>query len=232
MKRIKILFLNFGIKNKGGRNFTGKITAPRKGDLVKKSYRFLDTKRNMYFLTGATILIPYLYDPNRSAHISLILYPNGIISYILAAEYIPSQKRVYNLSTRNYYKDNIGSSQFLKGIKNGSSIFNCELYPTKGSQILRGAGVSGIILKKLSQIDSRIIIKLKSGALRAFPSQSIASIGKSSNGDSFLIKKKKAGESRLQGIRPRTRPSAMNPVTILWVDVLKEVFIHKIGMAF
>lgn len=230
MKRIKIKPLSFGLKAHGGRNLSGAITAPRRKALVKRSYRYLDTKRHIPLHQGATIIRPYLYDPNRTGYISLIMFPNGVITYILAGAYSQDQKKISNLTNLSPYNENSGSAQLLQNIKNGTQIFNCELYHTKGGQLLDSAGVSGIILKKLSQSAFRTIIKLKSGALHSLPLNATANIGQTSNENHFLIKKKKAGQNRLKGRRPRSRPSAMNPVITLWVAALKVEYTRRTEM--
>ena len=208
MKYIKIAQLLFGLRHKGGRNSTGKITAPRRGALTKQLYRFIDTKRRIWSKDGATILSPYIYDPNRSSYITLIMFPNGVMTYIQAGNYSTGQQKIYNLSLMDIYDPN--SSQILKKIKNGSFISNCELHIYKGAQMLRSAGVSGLLLNKA--LNNSAIIKLKSGAIRKVSSQITTAIGVSSNANHFLINYKKAGRSRLNGQRPRSRPSAMNPV--------------------
>jgi large subunit ribosomal protein L2 len=64
-------------------------------------------------------------------------------------------------------------------------------------------------------------VKLKSGELRKLHSDCIASVGIASNTSHFLRKLKKAGDTRHLGLRPRSRPSAMNPVDLLWEVELK-----------
>lgn len=210
MKYIKISKLIFGLRNKGGRSNLGQITCPRRGALTKRMYRFLDIKRRIWAKEGAIILHKYVYDPNRSAYITLIMLPNGIMTYILGAQYPEDQQRIYNLILSDYTEK--GTSQSLKEIKNGSIIFNLEASTNNGFQYLKAAGVSGIILKKLSENNSRVVIKLKSGAMHAISSNATACLGITSNQNNFLINYKKAGRTRLKGRRPYTRPSAMNPV--------------------
>lgn len=210
MKYLKVKRLMFGLKQHGGRSYNGQITTPRRGSLTKRVYRYLDIKRRLWSQEGAVILYKYVYDPNRSSYISLIMLPNGIMTYILAGEYASNQKRIYNLS--NIQSNTIGYSQILKNLKNGMIVFNSEMTTGYGTQLLRAAGSSGLILKKYRHYNSRIVMKLKSGALRAISSNAIACVGIASNQNHFLINYKKAGKTRLKGKRPYTRPSAMNPV--------------------
>jgi len=100
---------------------------------------------------------------------------------------------------------------YLKDLKNGTLIFNCEIHPSMGGQILRAAGVSGLLLKKLST-RNLVYIKLKSGAIRAVSRNCISCIGVVSNPDNFLQNFLLAGKTRRKGWRPHIRPSAQNPV--------------------
>jgi len=226
MKYIKIKKLMYGLKQKGGRSNRGLITTKRRGSLTKKLYRYLDIKRTIWSNEGSLILYKYIYDPNRSAYITLLMLPNGIMTYILAGQYEKTQEKIYNLTVSQF--NNIGYSQILKKLKNGSIIFNNELFPSKGAQLLKSAGTSGVILKKLITDTSKIVLKLKSGALHSISSNAMGCVGMNSNQNHFLKDNKKAGTIRLKGRRSYVRPSAMNPVIILWVVVQKEVFIHKI----
>lgn len=206
MKYIKISKLLIGTHQKGGRS-KGEITAPRRGALTKRSYRYLDTKRRLWSQEGAAIIMQYIYDPYRTAHISLIMLPNGVVTYILAGQYSPNQQKVFNIYPQILVEN--GSSKKVGEIKNGNFIFNCELRANTGAQLLRSAGVAGVVLKKEWKMST---IKLKSGALRRIPSIALAASGFTSNPNHFIKKLRKAGENRNRGWRPRTRPSAMNPV--------------------
>ena len=98
MKRL--IKLSCGLYANGGRS-QGKISAPRHGSLIKRIYRFLDTNRTIFAGNNAKILLKYIYDPNRTGRITLIMYNNAILSYILAATYTLSQEMVSNLRAPN-----------------------------------------------------------------------------------------------------------------------------------
>ena len=66
----------------GGRNNSGKITTRHIGGGHKQKYRIIDFKRNKYDVPG--IIERLEYDPNRSAHIMLVLYKDGERRYIIA----------------------------------------------------------------------------------------------------------------------------------------------------
>lgn len=152
-----------------------------------------------------------MYDPNRSGMISLIVYPNGILTYILAANFSKTQTRILNLNEPKNPKDK-GWSNFIRLIPIGSIIFNIELLPGLGAKVVRAAGNSAVLLRNDSKFGDRILIKLKSGEHRLFSQNSVACLGVVSNQYHFLRRYTKAGTIRQYGFRPRVRPSAMNPV--------------------
>src|ERR671918_2223855 len=69
---------------KSGRNNNGHITTRHKGGGHKHHYRIIDFRRNK---DGIAAQVERLeYDPNRSAHIALLLYADGERRYIIAAK--------------------------------------------------------------------------------------------------------------------------------------------------
>lgn len=216
MKQIQLKNLSFGLRQKGGRTKFGPITSPRRGSLVKKLYRFLDTKRTIVTnRQGAIIIQHYLYDPNRSGLISLISTLNAIVTYILAPDYAKGQKKIFNLyklKKNTIIKKEKGWSNVVKNFSLGTILYNVEFFPGKGAQIARAAGNFVVLLRKEKKTKKRVIVKLKSGILRKIAQNTIASIGITSNHKYFLRNYKKAGTIRRYGVRPRVRPSMMNPV--------------------
>src|SRR4051794_7175810 len=74
--------LTEGLRQKGGRNNTGRTTVRWRGGGHKRRYRLVDFKRRK---DDAPATVERLeYDPNRTALIALIPYPGGEESYILA----------------------------------------------------------------------------------------------------------------------------------------------------
>ena len=69
---------------RSGRNNKGRITTRHRGGGHKKHYRVIDFKRNKDEIKGKVERIEY--DPNRSAHIALILYQDGERRYIIAPQ--------------------------------------------------------------------------------------------------------------------------------------------------
>ena len=70
------------IKKTGGRNVYGRLTVRHRGGGHKRQYRIIDFKRDKFEVSGKVIAIEY--DPNRSARIALVEYPDKEKRYILA----------------------------------------------------------------------------------------------------------------------------------------------------
>ena len=68
----------------GGRNNLGRITTRHIGGGHKQHYRKIDFKRNKDGIPAKVERIEY--DPNRTAHIALLLYADGERRYIIAPE--------------------------------------------------------------------------------------------------------------------------------------------------
>ena len=72
------------MKKASGRNNTGRITVRHHGGGNRTKYRVIDFKRSKFDVPATVKTLEY--DPNRSAHIALIEYADGVKSYILAPE--------------------------------------------------------------------------------------------------------------------------------------------------
>src|SRR6185369_13779786 len=69
-------------KRGSGRNNNGHITTRHKGGGHKHHYRTVDFRRNK---DGIAATVERLeYDPNRSAHLALLLYKDGERRYVIA----------------------------------------------------------------------------------------------------------------------------------------------------
>ena len=66
----------------GGRNNKGRITTRHRGGGHKQRYRIIDFKRAKDGIPAKVERIEY--DPNRSAHIALLLYADGERRYVIA----------------------------------------------------------------------------------------------------------------------------------------------------
>ncbi len=192
-------------KNKtGGRNNQGRITTRHVGGGHKHHYRVIDFKRNKDGIPGKVERIEY--DPNRSAHIALVLYADGERRYILAPKGVFAGDAVRSGVDAPMKP---GSCLPIRNIPVGSTIHNIELRPGKGGQIARSAGTSAQLVAREGAYAT---IRLRSGEMRKVPSDCRATLGEVSNSEHSLRQLGKAGASRWRGIRPTVRGVVMNPV--------------------
>ena len=196
--------LTFGKKSTGGRNNAGRITSRSRGAGHKNKYRMIDFYRKKDNLKAKVERIEY--DPNRSAHVALIKYEDGVLNYILA----PSKIKIGDEITSGKNKEiKVGNCMPLSDIPAGTNIHNIELSPKGGGKFVRSAGSYA----QISGIDQNYcIVKLGSGEIRKIINTARATIGSVSNSDHQNIKIGKAGRNRWKGKRPSVRGVAMNPV--------------------
>ena len=196
--------LTEGLRKKGGRNNTGRITARRIGGGHKRRYRMIDFKRNKYDMVGTVERIEY--DPNRTAFIALVNYEDGEKAYILAPQRIGEGDTVVSGKTVDIKP---GNAMPLANIPVGTIIHNVEMKPGKGGQIARSAGT---YVQLVGKDQGYAQLKLSSGELRLVRGECMATIGAVSNQDQQNIKLGKAGRKRWLGKRPAVRGVAMNPI--------------------
>ena len=188
----------------GGRNNNGRITTRHQGGGHKQLYRLIDFKRNKEGILGRVERIEY--DPNRTAHIALILYADGERRYILA----PNDFKVgMEITAGASSPIKSGNAMPLRNIPVGTIIHAIELKPGKGAQLARSAGA---YVQLIAREGDYATIRLRSGELRKVPVECKATIGVVSNNDHNLRSLGKAGASRWRGVRPTVRGVAMNPV--------------------
>ncbi|NNK32227.1 MAG: 50S ribosomal protein L2 [Xanthomonadales bacterium] len=188
----------------GGRNNTGRITTRHRGGGHKKHYRVIDFKRDKDGIAGRVERIEY--DPNRSAHIALVLYSDGERRYIIAPKGLRAGDPV--LSGREA-AIKPGNCLPLRNIPMGSVVHCVEMKPGKGAQLARAAGAAVQLVAREGQYAT---LRLRSGEMRKVPSRCKATIGEVSNSEHNLEKLGKAGAKRWRGVRPTVRGVAMNPV--------------------
>ncbi|HQW07058.1 MAG: 50S ribosomal protein L2 [Flavobacteriales bacterium] len=197
--------LTTGTNKSGGRNHSGKMTMRYIGGGHKQSYREIDLKRDKYGIPAVVKTIEY--DPNRTARIALLFYADGEKRYMLAPNGLKVGQEV--LSGRSGVAPEVGNTLPLSEIPLGTVVHNIELQPGKGGSIARSAGT----FAQLSAREGKYAtLKMPSGELRMILVACLATIGTVGNSEHMLQKSGKAGRSRWQGRRPRTRPVAMNPV--------------------
>jgi len=191
-------------KKKAGRSF-GQIAVRHQGGGEKKFYRLVDFKQDKFDIPG--VIKALEYDPNRSAWLALVYYPDGEKRYILAPKGLKVGEQI--ISSKNKIEAKIGNRMPIKYIPSDFSIYNLELKPGQGGKIVRSAGTGAIIMaceKGFAQV------KLSSGEIRLIPENCLASIGQVSNPEWRQVRWGKAGRMRHRGIRPSVRGKAMNPV--------------------
>ena len=191
------------LQKNSGRNNQGKITVRHQGGGSRKKYRLVDFKRNKDGIVANVVGIEY--DPNRTANIALIAYADGLKSYILAPEGLKVGTKLMNGPTAEV---RVGNCLPLENVPVGTQVHNVELYPGKGGQLVRSAGMSAQLMAKEGKYAT---LRLPSGEMRMVPIICRATIGVIGNGDHNLVKIGKAGRKRHMGIRPTVRGSVMNP---------------------
>lgn len=191
-------------KKSGGRNNLGRITSRHRGGGHKRMYRIIDFKRDKRGVAAKVTAIEY--DPNRSARIALLQFPDGERRYIIAPEGV---KIGTSLMSGPDADIQVGNALPLRNIPVSTFVNTVEMIPGKGGQIGRSAGNS---LQLMAKEGDYATLKLPSGEVRKLPLDCYATIGIVSNGDHQNISVGKAGRSRWLGIRPQTRGMAMNPV--------------------
>lgn len=194
------------LKKTGGRNVNGRITCRYRGGGHKRRYRVMDFKRSRIDEQAEVIGIEY--DPNRSARIALIQYPDGEKAYIIAPlELQPGNKILSTIDKEVEMKP--GNCMPLRRIPLGSAVHNIELKPGKGGQIVRSAGTSAQVMAKEGNV---AFIRMPSSEVRKFPIECRATIGQIGNPDHESRSLGKAGRMRWSGRRGGVRGVAMNPV--------------------
>jgi large subunit ribosomal protein L2 len=188
----------------GGRNNQGRITTRHKGGGHRRHYRIVDFRRNKDGIPGR--IERFEYDPNRSAHLALVLYADGERRYILAPKRVAIGAPIMSGSEAPI---RAGNALPLKSIPVGSQVHCLELKPGKGAQLARSAGASVQIVAREGEYAT---VRLRSGEMRKIHVTCRATIGEVGNDEHNLRKLGKAGATRWRGIRPTVRGVAMNPV--------------------
>ena len=147
----------------GGRNNTGRITTRHRGGGHKKHYRVIDFKRDKDGIVGRVERIEY--DPNRSAHIALVLYTDGERRYIIAPKSLRAGDKVVSGRDASIKP---GNCLPLRNIPMGSVVHCVEMKPGKGAQLARSAGAAVQLIAREGQYAT---LRLRSGEMRKVPSR-------------------------------------------------------------
>ncbi len=189
-------------KKKAGRNSYGKITVRHQGGGNKQKYRIIDFKRQT---EGPATVIGIEYDPNRTAYIALVQYEDGKKAYVIAPAGLKDGDVIYSGADADIKP---GNTLPINSIPVGTFIYNIELYPGKGAQLVRSAGTAAQLMAKEN---GQAQVRLPSGEVRIIRLDCKATIGQIGNIEHDTVKLGKAGKTRHLGIRPTVRGSVMNP---------------------
>ncbi|TVQ81176.1 MAG: 50S ribosomal protein L2 [Phycisphaeraceae bacterium] len=203
----------------GGRNHHGIITVRGRGGGHKRMYRKIDFRRaDRIDIPGEVIAIEY--DPNRTCHIALVQYEDGVKRYILAPKGIRARVTDESgkvvtpgtkiLASNEAIEPSVGSSMKMKYIPTGLEVHCVELTPGKGGQMCRAAGMSARLTNREGRYATLV---LPSGEIRRVSVECRAIIGEVGNSDHANRRLGKAGKSRHLGRRPKTRGVAMDHAT-------------------
>lgn len=192
------------IKKTGGRNNSGRMTMRYIGGGHKQKTRLIDFKRDRFGIPAVVKSIEY--DPTRTARIAKLYYADGVKSYIIAPHGIKVGQTV--ISGDNIAPE-VGNALPLSKIPIGTIIHNVEVKPGGGASIARSAGS---FVQLVAREAVYATLKMPSGEMRNVLVRCLATVGAVSNAEHMNESVGKAGRNRWRGVRPRTRPVAMNPV--------------------
>jgi large subunit ribosomal protein L2 len=187
-----------------GRNHHGRVTVRHQGGGHKRYYRIIDFKRDKDGIPGRVERIEY--DPNRSAHIALVLYADGERRYIIAPKGVAAGSEVMSGPDAPIKP---GNCLPIRNIPMGSTLHCIEMQPGKGAQLARSAGAA---VQLVAREGEHATLRLRSGEIRKVPTDCRATLGEVGNSEHNLRSLGKAGAKRWRGIRPTVRGVAMNPV--------------------
>ncbi|HEX9585512.1 MAG TPA: 50S ribosomal protein L2 [Gammaproteobacteria bacterium] len=188
----------------GGRNNAGRITTRHRGGGHKKRYRIIDFRRDKDGVPGRVERIEY--DPNRSAHIALVLYADGERRYIIAPKGVSAGDELLSGSVAAIKS---GNALPLRNIPVGTVVHCVEMKPGKGAQLARSAGAAVQLVAREGMFAT---LRLRSGEIRRVPLECRATVGEVGNSEHGLESLGKAGAARWRGRRPTVRGVVMNPV--------------------
>ena len=187
-----------------GRNNHGRVTTRHQGGGHKHHLRTIDFRRNK---DGIAAKVERLeYDPNRSAHLALLLYADGERRYVLAPKGVSTGTQLMSGAEAPIKS---GNALPLRSIPVGTTVHCIEMLPGKGAQLARSAGASAQLLAREGTYAQ---LRLRSGEIRKVHVDCRATIGEVGNEEHNLESIGKAGRKRWRGVKPTVRGVAMNPI--------------------
>lgn len=197
--------LTYNKQRAKGRNCYGRITSRRRGGGHKRLFRDIDFRRNRFDMPAKVERLEY--DPNRTAHIALIVYADGVKNYIPVPRGLAVGDTVVSSMSKQEFTP--GNNMPLRFIPPATVVHSIELVPGAGAKIARSAG-AGVQLMAVE--GDKATLKMPSGEVRYVHADCRATIGQVGNLENANIKMGKAGRNRWLGRRPRVRGMVMNPV--------------------
>jgi len=192
------------LPRKSGRNHHGVVTVRGRGGGVKRMFRKIDFKRaDRNGIEGRIVAVEY--DPNRTSHIALVEYTDGVKRYIPHPLGLKVGETI--LADVKPIEPKPGNCMAIRDIPTGLDVHCVELQPGKGAQMCRSAGTYARLTNKEGDYATLV---LPSGEIRRIPVLCRATIGQVGNPDQILRWYGKAGLSRKIGRRPKTRGVAMH----------------------
>jgi large subunit ribosomal protein L2 len=196
-----------GIKETGGRNFLGRVTIRGQGGGDKRLYRYIDYYRR---LNQFGMVVSILYDPNRTCKIGLVLFENGLSSFILIQKDVIIGQIVY---IGSYLEDKAwviksGFALSLYQMPLYSILSNIEFKPLLGKSLCRAADTNCMLV---GVYKNKGVLKLNSGWELHLSLNCISSFGSMSTRLENNICIEKAGKNRSLGFKPKVRGVAKNP---------------------
>ncbi|MDX2116413.1 MAG: 50S ribosomal protein L2 [Planctomycetota bacterium] len=192
------------LPRKSGRNNQGKVVVRGRGGGVKRMYRKIDFRRADRDGIEARV-IGIEYDPNRTCHIALVEYTDGVKRYIPAPLGIKVGEVI--VADTKAVEPKVGNCMPMAFIPTGLDVHCVELIPGKGAQMCRSAGSYARLTNKEGEYATLV---LPSGEIRRVRLECRATLGQVGNPDQVQRWYGKAGLVRLLGRRPKTRGVAMH----------------------
>lgn len=196
--------LTAGMRKNGGRNNTGMVMVRHHGGGHRRSYRFVDFRREKFGVPARVAAIEY--DPNRNARIALLFYADGEKRYIPAPLGLAIGATVMSGPKAEI---KLGNALPLINIPEGTFVHAIEMIPGRGAQFVRAAGSQAQLMAKEGDY---VTLKMPSGELRKVLKNCLATIGQVGNIEHNTITLGKAGRNRHMGVKPTVRGAAMNAV--------------------
>ncbi|HKX72984.1 MAG TPA: 50S ribosomal protein L2 [Candidatus Saccharimonadales bacterium] len=189
-------------KQNSGRNNMGRITTRHRGGGAKRFYRLV----NHRLAPGTVATIEAIeYDPNRSARIARVKDQNNLYHYVIASGDMQVGQQIQSGVEAPV---ETGNRMPLSAIPTGTFVYNIELQPGKGGQIVRSAGTKAQLVAKEGDYAQ---VRLPSGEVRKVRVECMATLGVVGNEQHQNVKLGTAGRRRNMGWRPSVHGKAMNP---------------------